>query len=333
MVGEGDAPIVELPPGCARELSKAERPLQTLLLSTHSEEAGAPPGLGVLDARSAADERRTMLTATYIASVAMRRLRTELAVGDDESAMTTCVDLLALARDLSWGTGLTGRLAALTVSQVAFEPCAAALDAAPASTKRRAALTLGRVARGTPPLAATLADTSVALRAQVFAPYLVEDMPGLPPAVQEWASAGAPREDFPGWVRRIWQWNDLQEFLDAASAAAALPPAEAQRRLSTLTAKQRSSRGPLGQLALPELGGVAMNDDVARRQLLLLRRAALVGALRTETGIWPRAGDLPFGLESNAEHPFSIEDKGSEAILVDASGPGKELKVRLHADL
>jgi hypothetical protein len=92
------------------------------------------------------------------------------------------------------------------------------------------------------------------------------------------------------------------------------------------------SSASLGHRALSQLGKLALSDEQCRRQVLLLRRAAEVDALRMESGGWPRAEDLPLGLDSNATQPFVIEDKGTEAVLVDATAPRGLLELRLHAE-
>jgi len=335
-VREGEAPFEGAPASCLRELYAGAPALAALLSATHAEEAGPPAGLGFLDVPQPEAAPRTWVTAAYAAKMAALRLRTELAAGQPEVALGTCLDLLGLARDSSWGTALEGRAAALSIAEVAFGPCAAALDAAPLSAKRRAAVALGHLADGTPSLAETLSDWSVGVRAQLLAPLLAESLPTLPPGVQAWAQApDAWRpQDFTEAVLGGRGWHRLQARLDAVVEAARLPPDRVAPQLTALSAPEPLGLPGLERLALPDLGAFSQSDARVRAQLLLLRRAAEVDALRAETGAWPRpdAEGLSPSVRSTAEQPFQLQEKGVEALLTDASVPRGALEVHLHAD-
>ena len=119
---------------------------------------GAAPGAGNARRADAGGE-----TARLVQPALRREARGapdpgRLADGDVAGAVRVCVDFQALARDASWGTGLAGRLPALAVEEVAFRPCAAALDAAPVEVKRGAAVALSRVEEGTPSLAVVMRE-------------------------------------------------------------------------------------------------------------------------------------------------------------------------------
>lgn len=330
----GETPVARAPDSCLPVLASGAAPLAALLLATHAEAAGPPAGLGALDGPTPQESPRTFVTAAYAARMAAFRLRADVARGEAEAAVFMCADVLALARDLGWGTALAGRVAAVTVTDVVFGACAEALDAAPAAAKRRAGAALGRVEEGTPTLAETLSEWSTALRAHLFAPYLASALPTLPEAVRGWAkggpasSEGGPREA----VALGSRWHSLQARLDALVDAARLPWALRAERLRALSASPEPAFARLGPFSFPDLGAVAANDAHARAEVLLLRRAAEVDALRAETGAWPRADSLPVGLRSTVAQPFSIQDRGQEALLVDESSGRGVLEVLLHAD-
>ncbi len=334
-VREGEAPFEGAPASCLRELYAGAPALAALLSATHAEEAGPPAGLGFLDVPQPEEAPRTWVTAAYAAKMGALRLRTELAAGQPEVALSTCQDLLGLARDSSWGTALEGRVAALTISEVAFGPCAAAVDAAPLPAKRGAAVAFGRLAEGTPPLAKTLSDWSVGVLAQLFAPLLAESLPTLPPGVQAWAQAqdSYRPQDFTEAVVCGRAWHRLQARLDAVVEAAQLPPEKAATRLTALSALEPVGLPGLQRLALPDLGAFSQSDARVRAQLLLLRRAAEVGALRAETGVWPRPDTdaLSPSVRSTAEQPFQLQEEEAEALLTDASAPRGALEMHLHA--
>src|SRR5690242_3822156 len=148
-VRDGEQPFDALTESCRRELRSASEPLAALLLATHAAEAGPPPGLGTLDAPTPLDRPRSWSTLPYAAKLGALRMRQLLSQGDLAGAVGVCLDLQGVARDASWGTGLAGRIAALGAEEVAFRPCAAALDVAPLAVKRSAMVALGRVEEGT----------------------------------------------------------------------------------------------------------------------------------------------------------------------------------------
>ncbi len=269
-VREGERAFAQAPPGCLRQLSQSEEPLHTLLRATHAQNARPPADLAVLGAPGSKEEAITLATAAYAGRMAALRMRAQVASGQPVAAVITCVDVLALARDLSWGTGLVGRLAALSVSETVLGPCAAVLSSAPSAAKRRAALALALVAKGTPPLAVTFADTSVVLRSQLFGPYLSEALPGLPSG-----TATRPHPSLIETVVLVWRWDQLQSVLLAAVEAARLPPPEDQKRLLVLGARAAPFSQTPGGL-FPDLRSVAIRDERARAQLLALVRGAVV---------------------------------------------------------
>jgi hypothetical protein len=333
-VREGEVAVHAAPESCLRELAMGEEALGRLLQATHAEAAGPPLGLGPLDVPAPKEDVRTFVTAGYAARMAALRLRLELGRGEAEVGLSTCLDVLGLARDTGWGTALEGRLAAFGVAAVAFGPCAAALDAAPLQAKRQAGLALARIADGTPPLSETLSEWSTAVRAHLFAPYLREALPTLPEAVQAWARERAAPAS-PSLTEAVAfgsAWHALQVRLDAAVEAARLPGPEAARRLHALSAHQEAAFQPLGRLDFPDLGSVALSEAHARAELLLLRRAAEVDATRAETGAWPRPEALSPALRTSAAQPFTLEDRGTEAVLLDATSARGPLEVHLHAD-
>jgi len=334
-VRDGETAVGMAPPSCLRELARGEVPLQALLLATHASAGGPPLGLGTLDLPAPAEAPRTFVTAAYAARMAALQVRVQLGKGDTQGALSTCLDLLALARDTSLGTALQGRLAALSISEVAFAPCAAALDAATVEEKRAAAVALSKLAQGTPPLAETLSEWSTRVRALRFSVFLSPDvLSTLPEGVKAWARAeDVPRHlDVEEALALGNAWHALQSRLDSVVAAARLPAPRAAERLSALSARTAPDFAGLGHVEFPELGWIAQSDARVRAELLLLRRAAEVDVLRAETGAWPLPEALPEAVRSTSERPFSLESKGPEAVLRDGTSPRGGLELLLHAD-
>ena len=330
-VREGEQPFGALLPSCRRELEAAASPLGALLEATHAAEAGPPPGLGTLDAPAPASRPRGWSTLPYAGKLGALRIRQLLSTGDVAGAVRVCVDLQALARDASWGTGLAGRLPALGVEEVAFRPCAAALDVAPTEVKRAAARALARVEEGTPALAAVMREYALGARARAFAPYL-GNLEGLPPQVATWARDNAPggRTDWRFTLALGDAWHRIDRGLAGAVEAAALPMPERADRLDVIAAGERPWLNPRAAFAFPQLGRVARSDARARAQLHLLRGAIAAELVHAEQGRWPASSELVAAVGGG--DPLAIEAHGDVATLVDPAVPRGELALSVRAD-
>ncbi len=330
-IREGEQPFEALTPSCRRELEASDGPLAALLLATHAAAGGPPPGLGTLDVPEPPDQPRHWSTLPYAAKLGALRIRQLLATGDVAGAVQVCVDLLALARDASWGTGLAGRLPALTVEDVAFRPCVAALDIAPVGVKRAAAEALARVEEGTPAFSAVLREYALGARAQAFAPYL--GATGLPPQVARWARDNAPAQptDWRFALALGDAWHRIDARLAEAVDVAGLPMPARADRLDALAAGERPWLNPRAAYAFPQLGRAARTDARARAQLHLLRGTVAADLFRAERGRWPAAAELSAAL-GGPHHPVTVEVHDGAATLVDPSVPRGELAVTVNAD-
>jgi len=326
---EGERPFDALSVSCRRELEAGAGPLKALLAATHAGEAGPPPGLGTLDPPTPAARPRGWATLAYAGKLGALHIRQLLSGGDVAGAVRVCVDLQALARDASWGSGLAGRLPALTVEEVAFRPCAAALDAAPVEVQRSAVWALSRVEQGTPPFAVILGEYALGARARAFAPYL-GGLDGLPGQVAVWARENAPTgpTDWRFALALGDGWHRVDARLAAAVKAAGLPMPARAERLDVLAAGERPWVNPRAAFALPQLGRVARSDARGRAQLYLLRGAVAADLIRTEKGAWPVAGELAAALGGGGG--IAIEAMGDSATLVDPAVPRGELAVTVR---
>ncbi len=330
-VREGEQSFASLSPSCRRELQAGTAALEALLAATHAVEAGPPPGLGTLDEPAPAGSPRGWSTLPYAAKLGALRIRQLLADGDFAGAGRACVDLQSLARDASWGTGLAGRLPAVAVEEVAFRPCTAAFDGAPAEVKRLAADALRRVEEGTPSLEAVMREYALGARGQAFAPYL-GGVAGLPPEVATWARENAPagRTDWRFTLALGDAWHRIDARLAEAVRAAALPMPERADRLDVIAAGEKPWLNRRATFALPQLGRAARTDSRGRAQLRLLRGAIAADLFRAEQGRWPSAQELA-GLLGSGD-ALAVEAHGDAATLVDPSVPRGELAVSVRAD-
>jgi hypothetical protein len=331
-VREGEQSFDSLSPSCRRELQAGTAPLEALLAATHAAEAGPPPGLGTLDEPMPAGKPRGWSTLPYAGKLGALRIRELLAAGDLAGAVRACVDLQALARDASWGSGLAGRLPALAVEEVAFRPCAAGLDVAPSDVKRKAAQALARVEEGTPSLAVVMREYALGARGQAFAPYL-DGLEGLPPVVAVWARENAPegRTDWRFALALGDAWHRIDARLAEAVTASELPVPARADQLDVIAAGERPWVNRRASFAFPQLGRAARSDARGRAQLRLLRGATAADLFRAEQGRWPIAPELAAAL--GAGDPLVIEPQGDVATLVDPSVPRGELAVSVRADV
>ena len=330
-VREGEQPFASLSPSCRRELQGAAAAVDALLAATHAAEAGPPPGLGTLDGPTPPSRPRGWSTLPYAGKLGALRIRQLLAEEDLSAAVKVCVDLQALARDASWGTGLAGRLPALAVEEVAFRPCAAALDWASPEVKRGASVALARVEQGTPSLAVVMHEYALGARAQAFAPYLGR-MHGLPEQVAAWARGNAPvdRTDWRFTLALGDAWHRVDARLAAAVQASALPMPERAERLDVIAAGERPWLNPQATFSLPQLGRAARSDARARAQLRLLRGAVAADLFRDERGRWPTGAELTAALGSG--DALDVEAHGDSATVVDPGVPRGELAVSVRVD-
>jgi hypothetical protein len=330
-VRDGEQPFSTTTPTCLREMAGASGDLALLLEATHRSEAGPIPGLGTLDAAVAGTQERSWSTLPYVAKLAALRMRAELDAERPAQALTTCLDLLALSRDASWGTGLAGRLPAVAVTEVAFRPCVAAIDAAPPEARASAAEALRRIEAGTPDLPAVLGEYALGVRTRAFAPYL----PGaetLPAAVQGWAQQGGGQDGGPLFALRLGDtWHRIEGTLAEVVAAARLPVEQRVARLDRLSEGEKPFVNPAARYALPQLGRAARTDARARAQVHLLARALAAEVFRARQGRWPSVSELGADLGPTPDNPLLLEAHGDSLTLADPSVPRGELVASIHA--
>lgn len=330
-VRDGEQPFSTASPACLREMAGGSAALALLLEATHRAEAGPIAGLGTLDAAVGGARERSWSMLPYAGKLAALRIRAELDAGNPAQALATCVDLLALARDASWGAGLAGRLPAAAITDVAFRPCVAAIDAAPPDARAPGAEALRRVEAGTPELGAILGEYALGVRARAFAPYL-PGAEGLPGRVPQWAREGTSAETGPLFSLRLGDtWHRIEGTLREVVAAAGLPLERRVARLDRLSEGEKPSLNPGAQYALPQLGRAARTDARARAEVRLLRQALAAEILPDAAGTLAHRRRAGAGLGPSPDAPLALEAHGDALTLADPSVPRGELVATVHA--
>ncbi len=148
-VTAGTAPWEQLPGPWAEALDAGHAGLQTLLLATRLEKGGIPEGLGVLGSpRDPLQEAWPLVRAAgKLAALEVARLESEGAV---PLAVRTCLDALAVSRELSASGAVLGRMVAVGWVRELFYPCARALDRALPEQQRLAAAQLSLLRKAVP---------------------------------------------------------------------------------------------------------------------------------------------------------------------------------------
>ncbi|TSC22962.1 hypothetical protein [Corallococcus sp. Z5C101001] len=283
-VTEGRAPVTDLPATCREALEQGRPLMRQVLAATHAEGGGLPEDLRPLSGPDMS--RRDALTQALRQVMEQAALETRLQVarGEADGAVDTCVDALALGRELALGGGLVGqRLSAQGYART-WRACADALDAASLVRKRRAISQLTRLHEGFPPVSLTLHEEAVASQLVAFRDLLSDDARSqLPPT---WFDA----PPLPGALSRRHQWRQWVEDADRLRAVVDQPSEERRRALESLDAQKATERFRHAEAPAVRLSP----EDAEALDLRALRSEALIAlaevdAARAEKGQWPRA--------------------------------------------
>ncbi|WP_404365544.1 hypothetical protein ACIHQR_34910 [Corallococcus coralloides] len=283
-VTEGRAPVTDLPASRLEALERGLPLTHQVLAATHAESGGLPEDLRPLSGPELSRRDALIHALRRVVEDAALQTRRLVARGEADAAVDTCVDTLALSRELALGGGLVGlRLSAAGYAR-AWRPCADALDAASLTRKRQAVSQLTRLHEGFPPVSLTLHEESVAAQLRAFRDLLSDDArAALPPT---WFDAPGQ----PGALSRRLQWRQWVEDADRLLAVVDQPAEERRRALAALEARKageyfRQEEAPAVRLS-PE--------DLEALELRALRSEALIALVevdvaRAEKGQWPRA--------------------------------------------
>lgn len=304
-VADGKLPTSALSSACAETLERARPLLEQVLAATHAEVGGLPRSLGVLApfTQARANGRFALM---YVVNLAALDTRLKLAEGRPLAALDTCLDALALSRELELGGGMEGQLLSATGHGVLYRPCADALDAAPTERKRLAISQLVKLAEGFAPFSMTLRHESALVQLVHFRGLLSDEaLAALPSGSQDCVPPelrdAEASDDGPLAARRAW-WT-LVEGFDALTTAADLPTPARRRAFALMEASEEEEQ--LGSIHGPHVatyGEYAERLDLRKLQHDALITLAEVDLARAERGHWPesppRHKDSSFVLET-----------------------------------
>ncbi len=316
-VTAGKLPLETLPAPCRRALDQGRQVMRHVLAATHAEVGGLPMGAGSLSRPSFSRQASGMRALERVVELAALETRLLVEEGHAEQAVDICLDALAVSRELSLGGGLPGGQLASSSQQLAYRPCAAALDQAPVERKRQALMQLARLREGRPSPAAMLREESVFHQLATFGPdfFPPEALSRLPPAGRALVNThggwffSTSRIGPPLLRRLLWRRN--ASLFDAMIAAAELPSGER---------RQAFERIDIDHALLADHPG-AVHALEYHRQLELLEAhtsqlAALVALVEVDIARVAR-GEWPATLSAEFEGGFSLRVlNAQEAMLV-----------------
>jgi hypothetical protein len=264
-----------------------------------------------------------------VVQLAALESRLLLAAGRPEQAVDTCLDALALSRELSLGGGLHGGKLSASTQELAYRPCAAALDAASVERKSQALKQLARLWEGLPPLSSLLREESVFHQLSTFGPdfFPLEVLPRLPPAGRTLITGRG------GWfystsrighpLLRQYLWRRNASLFDAMVRKADLPHEERRRTFAQLATEYSFLADYPNAVSALEYHRELATLDVQRLQAVVLVTLVQVDIARAEQGRWPEM--LPDGMAQTLRLEVL---SGQEARL----GPGDGESLLLTAD-
>ncbi|PTL77842.1 hypothetical protein [Vitiosangium sp. GDMCC 1.1324] len=298
-VRDGVRPLSELPRECREALEKGRSLVQRTLRTSRAAVGGLPEGLRIFDDPKHPYQRTALLPIQNILKLAALEMRFQTEQGQADAALESCLDGLALARDMGYGNALIGAMVSASGHDLLFFPCAEALDHATPGARRRAQVALRRIRASLAPFSSALRDE------RVYMPLLTagwtldrNQLDALPAGaravateVNAYMAYITPTNMPPLVVRALMQeaWPISQKLNDQAIAVADLPPAQRSARLVTLGRAFERSWNPFLRGDGPDYELFAGRLDKQRARLDLLLALALVKEHRAESGTWPSA--------------------------------------------
>jgi hypothetical protein len=329
LVSRGDAPLETAPWECLELLREHRELIHRVLATTRAEIGGLPENLGSL-ARPIEDIPQGINLLSRVAELAALETQVLRAEGRPEEAVDTCLDGLALSRELSLGAGMYGLELSAQSHDTLFLPCAAALEAAPLERQREAREQLARLRQGYPPLSTVLREESVYRQlityGDLLSPPTIDALPAEAQLLLESESLyyyGPPGE-YPRLRPYVWRRN-VATF-DAMVAVADLPAEQRRKAFSSINLGQGLVLAE--QAWSPEAYSYQADKlEPQRYQALALAAIIEVELARAEQGTWPET------LPPLVAGTFLLTaDTALEAWLVPAPGVSGVPELRLTAE-
>ncbi|HEX8704578.1 MAG TPA: hypothetical protein VF815_37445 [Myxococcaceae bacterium] len=308
LVTRGEAPLETVPYECLEVLRQHRELLHQVLATTRAEMGGLPESLGSL-ARPAYDELSNLNLLKRMAELAALETQVLRAEGRPEEAVDTCLDGLALSRELSLGAGMFGLELAAQSHDTLFLPCAAALESAPLERQREAHGQLARLRQGYPPLSTLLREESVYQQlvsySDLLSPPAIDALPAQAQAfVEEQNSYYYDEGKYPRLRPYVWRRNAA--MFEEMMAVADLPAEQRRKAFSAIDLSRELVLADQGWRT-EDYGRQADVLEPMRHQALALAAIVEAELAHAEHGTWPQtlsptvAGTVSLTTEASAE--------------------------------
>ena len=254
--------------------------IDALLAATHAREGGLPPGLALATAGPDSWAAVPAVAAALTARLAQ-----------SDATHQTCLDALALGRELARGGGTLGIAAALTMTEASFRPCGPLLTEHLSEPQRTEVITsLTRIFDGAPTLARAFREADLDVQVRLFGRWMrPEDLSELPATTQK--AAHEARELPTAFFERqalLGQWTKLSKTTHAAMDALEQPATERTRLLGQLEAKVETP-----SLSFTPGWRTAIAQHERRLTLLrMLQLAARLTLAHATSHHWPALSDV-----------------------------------------
>jgi hypothetical protein len=325
---EGRVRLSQLPPACLEALEQGRAVMARVLAATHAEDGGLPEGLRELDSPKhphAPDGRPGLLLVVRLAAL---ETRVRLEGGRAAEAVDTCVDALALSREVALGGGLIGHMVSAMGHGLMYRPCADALDAAPMERKRSAATQLARLAEGLAPFSRTLREESASVQLLYYGGLMpAQALAALPAGARDVVLA-SPGGDVGDPIHARLSWRKSVRMFDALAAVADQSPVEWRRGFQAVALKEASALYPVEGLEVSVYAGYAERAERLRFQHGALMALVAADLERAQTGRWPQ------NVTTLPHNAFVLESSGpAEALLKPCASAMTEHGLRVTADV
>ncbi|WP_143196085.1 hypothetical protein [Archangium sp. Cb G35] len=335
-VRDGVRPVSELRRECHEAVDRG-RPLMRRTLEASRREVGVlPEGLRIFDDPQHPYQRTLLLPLMRMLKLAALEVRLQTARGEADAAVETCLDGLALARDLSYGNAIIGSMVSATSHGFLFFSCAEAIDRASPGGQQRAEVALRRIRPSVAPLSTSLRDERaympLCLAGALFARSQLDALPpGARAAAIEMSAKNLFAMDMPPILAReamLHAWPLMHERIGQAIAVVDLPPDQRAPRLAEQTRAIMSSWNPLVSETIADYERFAVRVDKQRAQLDLLLALAVVKQRRAGSGTWPSGlPSLYPGQEVLLPTVLELQPGEGDSLLLLPEGQTPELSV------
>lgn len=258
----GGRPIAFVDGECRAQIDRVRPLFAPLARAAHAKAAGLPQAIGPLSPSAFAGGLGPLLRVAQLDAL---DARIDAASGRAEQALSRCVDLVALGRDLSLGAALIGRAVGDSLIRDGAQACRDALAQVHGEPRKSAHQELLSIRGALPRWSETLWIEGTVSQLMAFSPLLDErDRKALP-------TVGAPDEQLrPGWWERVIlrdAWPRYQASWAQVAAVADEPPAVRDPALRAIAERASSSWNPVLRIAAPDLPRLLARGDQARAEL------------------------------------------------------------------